>query len=119
MNYVENKYFSSLFQSKKVLFTIIAGFRLVHSSKLVKLEMVNELSLLYYIEGNDKSLKPYLLMSHLDVVPVETDKWDVPPFDGVIKDGYIYGRGALDLKDVVMVKFSDSKFWDKKIMDKV
>jgi len=95
--------FQVYFNQNKVLFTIIAGFPLVHSSKLVKLEMINELSLLYYIEGNDKSLKPYLLMSHLDVVPVETDKWDNPPFDGVIKDGYIYGRGTLDLKDVVMV----------------
>jgi len=79
------------------------GFPSIHSSKLVKLEMINGLSLLYSIEGTDKSLKPYLLMSHLDVVPAEADKWDVPPFDGVVKDGYIYGRGTLDLKDVLMV----------------
>lgn len=78
------------------------SFPSINSSKLVKLEMINELSMLFTIEGSDKSLKPYLLLSHMDVVPVESDKWDVSPFDGIVKDGYIYGRGTLDLKDVLM-----------------
>lgn len=62
-------------------------------------------SLLYFITGSDASLEPYLLCSHLDVVPVERDKWNVEPFDGVIKDGYIYGRGTLDVKDTLMVSY--------------
>lgn len=39
-----------------------------------------------------------MLCNHLDVVPVEADYWDVPPFAGVIKDGFIFGRGAVDMK---------------------
>jgi acetylornithine deacetylase/succinyl-diaminopimelate desuccinylase-like protein len=42
-----------------------------------------------------------MLMAHLDVVGVERDKWTVDPFAAVIKDGYIYGRGASDDKGMV------------------
>jgi len=42
--------------------------------------------------------KPVLLMGHIDVVGVEREKWTVDPFGGVIKDGYIYGRGSSDDK---------------------
>jgi len=45
-----------------------------------------------------KQGKPLILLNHMDVVPVETDKWDLDPFGGIIKDGYIYGRGAIDMK---------------------
>ena len=46
----------------------------------------------------DGSKKPILLAGHADVVGVEREKWTVDPFAGVIKDGYVYGRGALDFK---------------------
>jgi acetylornithine deacetylase/succinyl-diaminopimelate desuccinylase-like protein len=42
--------------------------------------------------------KPLVLLNHTDVVPVEADQWSVDPFAGVIKDGYLWGRGALDMK---------------------
>jgi acetylornithine deacetylase/succinyl-diaminopimelate desuccinylase-like protein len=42
-----------------------------------------------------------LLMAHLDVVGVDKSKWTVDPFGGVIKDGYLYGRGAIDDKGMV------------------
>jgi acetylornithine deacetylase/succinyl-diaminopimelate desuccinylase-like protein len=48
----------------------------------------------------DGSRKPLLLTSHLDVVPCEEDKWDVDPFSGVEKDGFIWGRGAVDMKNM-------------------
>ncbi|KAB2345550.1 M20/M25/M40 family metallo-hydrolase [Actinomadura rudentiformis] len=44
------------------------------------------------------SAAPLLLLGHSDVVPVERSKWTVDPFAGVVKDGEIYGRGALDMK---------------------
>ena len=66
-------------------------------------ETVANYSLLYTIRGSDPSLDPYLLASHLDVVPVEQDKWSVPAFEGLVRDGKIYGRGALDVKDTLMV----------------
>jgi acetylornithine deacetylase/succinyl-diaminopimelate desuccinylase-like protein len=39
-----------------------------------------------------------ILLNHMDVVPVEKDKWDLDPFGGIVKDGYIYGRGTIDMK---------------------
>src|SRR4030042_6222831 len=45
-----------------------------------------------------KKVRPLILLNHMDVVPVETNKWDLDPFGGIIKDGYIYGRGAIDMK---------------------
>ena len=42
--------------------------------------------------------KPLLIMSHIDVVPVEKDRWSVPPFDALEKDGFVWGRGTLDDK---------------------
>ena len=64
-------------------------------------EVVAHYSLLYTWPGKDPALPPILLMSHLDVVPVEpgTEKsWTHPPFSGDIADGYVWGRGALDDK---------------------
>jgi acetylornithine deacetylase/succinyl-diaminopimelate desuccinylase-like protein len=46
----------------------------------------------------DGSKKPILLAGHADVVGVEREKWSVDPFAGVVKDGYIMGRGAIDFK---------------------
>ena len=54
------------------------------------------------LKGNGKK-KPLLLMGHIDVVGVEREKWTVDPFGGVIKDGYLYGRGAADDKGMTAV----------------
>jgi acetylornithine deacetylase/succinyl-diaminopimelate desuccinylase-like protein len=48
--------------------------------------------------------KPILLLNHMDVVPVERHRWEVDPFKGTIKDGYLYGRGALDDKSMGIVE---------------
>lgn len=74
--------------------------------KSLEVEVINEYSLLYHWRGantypENPPLKPILLTSHLDVVSIEegTEKdWDLPPFSGEIKDGYLYGRGTLDIK---------------------
>jgi acetylornithine deacetylase/succinyl-diaminopimelate desuccinylase-like protein len=46
----------------------------------------------------DGTRKPILLAAHADVVGVEREKWTLDPFGGVIKDGYVFGRGAIDFK---------------------
>jgi acetylornithine deacetylase/succinyl-diaminopimelate desuccinylase-like protein len=46
----------------------------------------------------DGSKRPILLAAHADVVGVEREKWTVDPFAGEIRDGHIYGRGAIDFK---------------------
>jgi acetylornithine deacetylase/succinyl-diaminopimelate desuccinylase-like protein len=51
----------------------------------------------------DGSKRPILLASHGDVVGVERDKWTVDPFGGVVKDGHVYGRGAIDFKGGIAV----------------
>jgi carboxypeptidase PM20D1 len=64
-------------------------------------EVVNEWSLLYTWQGTDPARPPILLMAHLDVVPVDPateGEWEKPPFAGVMADGYVWGRGALDNK---------------------
>lgn len=47
-------------------------------------------------EGHGPSL---LMLGHLDVVPAEAGEWALPPFSGLVKDGYVWGRGALDMKN--------------------
>ncbi|WP_435011181.1 M20 family peptidase [Tundrisphaera lichenicola] len=64
-------------------------------------EVVGEHSLLFRWKGTDASSLPILLMSHLDVVPAEPGSegdWTHPPFSGQVADGFIWGRGALDVK---------------------
>jgi acetylornithine deacetylase/succinyl-diaminopimelate desuccinylase-like protein len=55
------------------------------------------------LEG-DRSRQPLLLLSHLDVVPAEPDKWRVAPFSAEIKDGYVWGRGTLDTKGLTVME---------------
>ena len=73
--------------------------------EVLSLEKVSELSLLYRWKGSDSSLKPILLMSHQDVVPVDSEtrnRWQHDPFGGVIENGIIWGRGAVDIKSGVL-----------------
>jgi carboxypeptidase PM20D1 len=64
-------------------------------------EVVNEYSLLYKWKGTGSDQKPWLMMAHMDVVPVDertADKWEHEAFSGDIADGYVWGRGAIDMK---------------------
>jgi acetylornithine deacetylase/succinyl-diaminopimelate desuccinylase-like protein len=53
------------------------------------------------LSGADSSRGGLLLHGHLDVVPAEAADWSVHPFSGAIEDGYVWGRGAVDMKDMV------------------
>jgi acetylornithine deacetylase/succinyl-diaminopimelate desuccinylase-like protein len=54
-------------------------------------------NILARLPGNGLA-RPLLLLNHLDVVPAEAERWTVPPFSGDIRDGYVWGRGATDMK---------------------
>lgn len=53
------------------------------------------------LPGADSSRGGLLIHGHLDVVPAEPTEWSVHPFSGAIKDGFVWGRGAIDMKDMV------------------
>jgi acetylornithine deacetylase/succinyl-diaminopimelate desuccinylase-like protein len=49
---------------------------------------------------------PLILLGHLDVVPVEADRWTRDPFGGELVDGVVWGRGAVDMKDMVAMELA-------------
>ena len=53
------------------------------------------------LAGADSSRGALLIHGHLDVVPAEPAEWSVHPFSGAIENGYVWGRGAVDMKDMV------------------
>lgn len=53
------------------------------------------------LPGADSSRGALLIHGHLDVVPAEPTEWSVHPFSGAVKDGFVWGRGAVDMKDMV------------------
>ena len=52
------------------------------------------------VEGSDSSKPALVVHGHTDVVPAKPDNWSVDPFGGVIKDGMLWGRGAVDMKNM-------------------
>ena len=76
---------------------LIASFPKAHAT--LSREAVAGASLLYTWEGTDPSLAPIMFLAHQDVVPVEDAAgWTHPPFSGVVADGHVWGRGAMDDK---------------------
>ena len=67
------------------------------SAEIIPTPQPDNVHLIARIKGTT-SAAPVLMLGHSDVVPVERDKWDVDPFAGVVKQGQIWGRGALDMK---------------------
>ncbi len=63
-------------------------------------------SLFYLWKGSDtaqgdrgnQGKRPVALMSHMDVVPADEEGWEYPPFSGAVADGYVWGRGSIDMK---------------------
>jgi len=72
-------------------------YPLVHQK--LKREVVNGYSLVYVWQGSRSDLEPVMLMAHQDVVSAEPSDWTYPPFEGKIVDGFIWGRGTLDIKN--------------------
>jgi carboxypeptidase PM20D1 len=78
-------------------------FPLVH--KHMKREIISDASLLFTWEGKRKEAEPVLFAAHQDVVPADPstlDAWTHPPFSGEIADGFIWGRGTIDIKSQMM-----------------
>lgn len=64
------------------------------------------------IPGTDATAEPLLLTGHLDVVPAVAADWTHPPFSGLIDDdGVLWGRGAVDMKDMVGMILAVARHW--------
>ncbi|WP_424466685.1 M20/M25/M40 family metallo-hydrolase [Pseudoclavibacter helvolus] len=67
-------------------------------------ETVTDRGLLLHWRGSQPAESPVVLMAHFDVVPAfEADGWTHPPFDGIVSDGSVWGRGTLDDKGPLCV----------------
>ena len=83
---------------------LAASFPLVHERMAP--EDILHGSLWYTLEGTNPALDPIVILAHQDVVPVEPgteDQWEYPPFSGTLADGYVWGRGALDMKGFLVM----------------
>lgn len=90
-------------QLLKLIKHIEVSFPHIHRSKLVKREIVANYTLIYTIQGKNRLLQPYMLTSHLDVVPAVLEKWSRDPFLAVVQeDKHLYARGTMDAKHLVM-----------------
>jgi acetylornithine deacetylase/succinyl-diaminopimelate desuccinylase-like protein len=69
------------------------------------------------LRGNG-SKQPVLIMGHMDVVGVEPARWTVDPFAAVTKDGYLYGRGAIDDKGMLAANLETMLLLKRNIVDK-
>jgi len=73
----------------------------------------NRVNVVAKIEGSNAERPGLVLHGHLDVVPVNAADWSVDPFGGIIKDGYIWGRGAVDMKDMDAMILAVARAWKR------
>jgi acetylornithine deacetylase/succinyl-diaminopimelate desuccinylase-like protein len=73
----------------------------------------NRCSVIARIKGSDPTLGGLVVHGHLDVVPANPDDWKFEPFAGVISDGFIWGRGAVDMKNMDAMILAIVRSWAK------
>jgi acetylornithine deacetylase/succinyl-diaminopimelate desuccinylase-like protein len=65
------------------------------------------------LNGADASRGALMLHGHLDVVPAEASDWSVHPFSGAVENGYVWGRGAVDMKDMVGMMIAIARYFKR------
>ena len=73
----------------------------------------NRVNVVAKIAGSDQQRPGLVLHGHLDVVPVNAADWSIDPFGGEIKDGFIWGRGAVDMKDMDAMMLATVRLWSR------
>jgi acetylornithine deacetylase/succinyl-diaminopimelate desuccinylase-like protein len=66
------------------------------------------------VAGTDPTRAPLLIHGHLDVVPADEAEWTVHPFSGEVRDGYIWGRGAIDMKNMIAMTLAIIRNWARR-----
>lgn len=84
---------------KAVADYVVASLAEVGIASTIYESAPNRCNVIARIEGADTTRPGLVVHGHLDVVPANADDWSVDPFSGVIKDGAIWGRGAVDMKN--------------------
>lgn len=74
----------------------------------------NRCNVIAKIKGSDSARPGLVLHGHIDVVPAAAEEWQVDPFSGVIKDGAIWGRGAVDMKNMDAMILAIVRHWARK-----
>jgi acetylornithine deacetylase/succinyl-diaminopimelate desuccinylase-like protein len=68
------------------------------------------------LAGADPNRGALLVHGHLDVVPAEAADWSVHPFSGAVEDGFVWGRGAVDMKDMVGMMIAVARHFKREAM---
>jgi acetylornithine deacetylase/succinyl-diaminopimelate desuccinylase-like protein len=66
------------------------------------------------VPGTDPTRPPLLIHGHLDVVPADAAEWTVHPFSGEVRDGCVWGRGAIDMKDMNAMTLAVLRNWARR-----
>ena len=73
----------------------------------------NRCNVVAKIPGKNPKLPGLVVHGHIDVVPVNEKDWSMDPFGGEIKDGFIWGRGAVDMKDMDAMILATVRMWQR------
>ena len=71
-------------------------------AKLYESDNRGHTNLIVRLPGKDRTLRPLLLLNHMDVVPVDASRWKQDPFGAQIENGILWGRGSLDMKSTAV-----------------
>ncbi len=73
----------------------------------------NRVNVVAKVSGSDTTRPGLIVHGHIDVVPVNAADWSVDPFSGEIKEGFIWGRGAVDMKNIDAMILASVRMWRK------
>lgn len=90
---------------------VAAKLREVGLEPVIVGETEQRANVIVRIPGQDSSRGGLVVHGHLDVVPAEPAEWSVDPFAGTIKDGFVWGRGAVDMKDMDAMMLAVVRQW--------
>lgn len=79
---------------------VAAFLRTLHLDPVLIDSVPGRTSVIARVTGQDSSLPALVLHGHLDVVPADPEHWTVDPFAGEVRDGLLWGRGAVDMKNM-------------------
>ena len=96
---------------KAVAEYVVASLAEVGIASTIYESAPNRCNVIARIEGSDSARPGLVVHGHLDVVPANADDWSVDPFGGEIKDGAIWGRGAVDMKNTDAMILAIVRHW--------